>query len=134
MNINKVILVGRLGKDPEYKELQGGNHVCKFSLATSNSWKDKKTGEWKSQAEWHRVVIWGPRAAACGEYLKKGSIAMIEGRISYGSYESKTGQKMYTTDIVAEQVYFQKDKEEQTQESYDLGPEPNFDSVDEIPF
>lgn len=134
MNVNKVFILGHLGKDPEHKTLSTGGHVCNFSVATSESWKDKQ-GERQSRTEWHRVVVWGPRAEACGEYLRKGSLVHVEGKVATRSYEDKDGQKKYVTEIVATHVSFGKPKKEETlAPSHDFGPEPNFDSSDEIPF
>ena len=102
--VNKVILVGNLGKDPEVTYTSGGKAVCKFSLATSEKWTDAN-GEQKEKTDWHRVVVWGKLAEICGQYLAKGRKAYIEGKISYGQYE-KDGVTHYTTDIVAQNVIF----------------------------
>jgi len=97
--INKVILVGSLGQDPETKYLPSGSAVCNFSVATSESWKDKQTGEQKEQTEWHRIVVFNRLAEVCGEYLRKGSKAYIEGQLRTRSWE-QDGVKRYSTEIV----------------------------------
>ncbi len=100
--INKVILVGNLGNDPEVKFSQGGMAICRLSLATTNVRKDRD-GNNQEKTEWHRVTLFGKLGEIAGEYLKKGRTVYIEGRIEYGSYE-KDGQKHYTTDIIADEM------------------------------
>jgi single-strand DNA-binding protein len=100
--MNKVILVGNLGADPEVRYTAGGTAVCKFSLATSRRFTGKD-GQKQEKTEWHRIVAWSKLAEICGQYLSKGKQVVIEGRIEYGSYE-KDGVKHYTTDIVAENM------------------------------
>tara|TARA_B100000029_G_C17344125_1_gene876368 strand:- start:131 stop:592 length:462 start_codon:yes stop_codon:yes gene_type:complete len=100
-SINKVILLGRLGGDPEIRVSQEGKKIAKFSLATSDSWKDKNTNEKKEKTEWHRIVIFSPGLAEITEkYLRKGSLIYIEGQIQYGKYTDQAGIEKYTTDIV----------------------------------
>lgn len=101
--MNKVILVGNLGADPEVRYTAGGTAVCKFSLATSRRFTGKD-GQKQEKTEWHRIVTWAKLAEICGQYLAKGKEVYIEGRIEYGSYE-KDGVKHYTTDIVAENMH-----------------------------
>jgi single-strand DNA-binding protein len=100
--LNKVILVGNLGADPEMRYTASGTAVAKFSLATSRKFTGKD-GQKQEKTEWHRIVAWGKLAEICGQYLSKGKQVIIEGRIEYGSYE-KDGVKHYTTDIVAENM------------------------------
>jgi single-strand DNA-binding protein len=100
--VNKVILVGNLGADPEVRYTAGGTAVCKFSLATSRRFTGKD-GQKQEKTEWHRIVAWSKLAEICGQYLSKGKQVVIEGRIEYGSYE-KDGVKHYTNDIVAENM------------------------------
>jgi single-strand DNA-binding protein len=100
--VNKVILVGNLGADPEVRYTAGGTAVCKFSLATSRKFTGKD-GQKQEKTEWHRIVAWSKLAEICGQYLSKGKQVVIEGRIEYGSYE-KDGVKHYTTDIIAENM------------------------------
>ncbi|GMV31084.1 MAG: single-stranded DNA-binding protein [Rhodanobacteraceae bacterium] len=101
--INKVILVGNVGKDPETRYSAGGMAVTTISVATSESWKDKQTGEQKEKTEWHRVKFFGRLAEIAGEYLKKGSQVYIEGSLRTEEYE-KDGVKRYSTDIVAAEM------------------------------
>jgi single-strand DNA-binding protein len=100
--INKVILLGNLGADPEVRTTAGGDAVATISIATSDSWKDKNTGEDQQKTEWHRVVFFRRMAEVVGQYLKKGSSVYIEGQLQTNSYEDKnTGEKKYSTQIVA---------------------------------
>lgn len=101
--VNKVILVGNLGRDPELSYLPSGQSVAKFSLATSRSYKDKN-GEMKTDTEWHNIVAWGRTGEICAQYLKKGSQAFVEGRIQSRTWEGRDGQKRTSVDIVAENV------------------------------
>ena len=99
-SVNKVILVGRLGKDPEVKYTPSGTPVAKFSLATNERYKDKG-GEWQDRTEWHNIVAWQRTAEIVGEYVKKGSQIYIEGRLQTSSWEDKqSGEKKYRTEIV----------------------------------
>jgi single-strand DNA-binding protein len=101
MSVNKVILVGRLGKDPETRYTGSGQAVCNFSLATDESYKDRN-GERQKRTEWHRVVVWAKLAEICQQYLKKGSLIYVEGRIQSRQWDDKaTGQKRYATEIIA---------------------------------
>ena len=100
-SVNKVILLGTLGKDPELKYTPQGTAVAKFSMATNESYKDKQSGEWKERTEWHNIVCWQRTAEVAAEYLKKGSKAYIEGRLTTRSWDDKdSGQKRYMTEIV----------------------------------
>lgn len=103
--VNKAILVGNLGKDPEVTFTTSGKAVCKFSLATSEQWKDKQSGEKQERTTWHNIVVWGPQAESCGQYLHKGSKIYLEGKISNRSYE-KDGQTRYITEIEARDIKF----------------------------
>ena len=103
---NKAILVGRLGSDPEVRYTPSGVAVANFSIATSEEWKDKDTGEKKERTEWHRIVAWSRLGEICGEYLSKGRQVYIEGRIQTRSWEDRDGNKRYTTEIVASDVQF----------------------------
>jgi single-strand DNA-binding protein len=103
-SVNKVILVGRLGKDPEIRSTPTGTTVAKFSLATDDRYTDK-AGEKQERTEWHNIVAWGKLAEICGQYLRKGKLVYIEGSIRTDSWDDKeTGQKKYRTDIVANQM------------------------------
>lgn len=99
-SVNKVILVGNLGNDPEIRSMQSGDEVCNLSIATSESWKDKATGEKREKTEWHRVVIFSPGlVGVCKNYLKKGAKLYLEGQLQTRSWE-QDGQKKYTTEVV----------------------------------
>ena len=99
--VNKVILIGRLGADPEVRYTPSGVAVANFSIATSEEWKDKNTGEKKEQTEWHKIVAWRRLGEICGEYLQKGRQVYIEGRLQTRSWEDKEGNKRWTTEILA---------------------------------
>lgn len=101
-SVNKVILLGRLGKDAETKFTTGGAAVTKFPLATSRRWKDQQTGEWKEETDWHNIVVW--RQENVANYLTKGRQIYVEGRLQTRSYEDKDGQKKYFTEVVADDV------------------------------
>jgi single-strand DNA-binding protein len=102
--INKVILVGRLGSDPEVKYTPSGVTVAEFSLATSEEWKDKSTGEKRERTEWHRIEAWRRLGEICGEYLRKGKQVYIEGKIKTDTWEDGDGNKRYRTKIVAQNM------------------------------
>jgi single-strand DNA-binding protein len=105
--VNKVILVGYLGQDPELNHIAGGQAIANLRLATSRTWKDRETGERKQDTEWHDVVVWGKQAEACGEHLEKGRLVYIEGRLKTEKWQDKqTGQDRYRVKIVAESVRF----------------------------
>lgn len=101
---NKVILVGNLGQDPEIRYLQNGNAVANISLATSETWKDKNTGENQEKTEWHRVVMFRRLGEIAGEYLKKGSKVLIEGKLQTRKWQDQNGNDRYTTEIVADKM------------------------------
>lgn len=98
--VNKVILVGNLGNDPEIRYMPNGGAVANITLATSESWRDKATGEMKEQTEWHRVVLFGKLAEVAGEYLRKGSQVYIEGQLRTRKWNDQSGQEKYTTEVV----------------------------------
>lgn len=133
MSVNKVILLGRLGQDPEIKHTNTGKAVCNFSVATSDKWTDKTTGERHEKTEWHKIVVWDKLAEICGQYLKKGREAFIEGKLRTRSWDDKDGTKKYTTEILVSEVRFvgsgkqdaMKTPTEQTQQGF---------TNDEIPF
>ena len=101
-SVNKVILVGHLGKDAETKFTPGGASVTKFSVATSRRWKDQQSGEWKEETDWSNVTLW--RAENLSPYLTKGKQVYVEGRLHTRSYDDKDGKKVYATDVVADDV------------------------------
>ena len=102
--VNKVILVGRLGQDPEMKYMPNGNAVTNVSLATSESWKDKQSGQQQERTEWHRVVFFNRLGEIAGEYLRKGSQIYIEGSLRTRKWQDQSGQDRYTTEIVASEM------------------------------
>lgn len=104
-SVNKVILVGNLGRDPEVRHSPDGAAMCSISIATTSSWKDKNTGERREETEWHRVSFFGRLAEVAGQYLKKGSSVYIEGRLKTRKWQDKnTGEDRYSTDIIADQM------------------------------
>ncbi len=106
MSVNKVILVGRLGQDPEMKYTPSGTGVCNFSIATSETWNDK-SGQKQERTEWHRIVVWSKLAELCNQYLAKGRQVFVEGKLQTRSWDDqKTGQKKYMTEINATTVQF----------------------------
>jgi len=98
-NLNKVMIMGRLGTEPDYRVSQQGMQICKLNIATNDKYKDK-SGEWKEETDWHRVVLFGNLADIANKYLKKGRAVYIEGKIKTSSYD-KDGEKRYSTDIIA---------------------------------
>lgn len=105
MSVNKIILIGRLGQDPELKFIASGTAVCNFSLATDRKWNDKE-GKRQQVTTWHKIVAWGKQAETIKEYLSKGSQVYIEGRVDNRSYEDKEGVKKYISEVVVEQFRF----------------------------
>ena len=105
MSLNKVMLIGNLGKDPELRFTPSGRAVARFSLATSESWTDQQ-GQKQDRTEWHNVVVWGKQAESCGQYLSKGRQVFIEGSIRSRQYDDKEGQKRYITEVIAQRVQF----------------------------
>jgi single-strand DNA-binding protein len=103
--VNKVILVGYLGADPDMRYTPSGQGVCEMRVATSESWNDKN-GQRQERTEWHRIVVWGKRAEVCSKYLSKGRQVYVEGRIQTRSYDDKDGNKRYITEIIAADVQF----------------------------
>ena len=104
-SVNKVILVGNLGKDPEVRFTPSGRAVAKFPLATTDSWTDQENSR-QERTEWHNVVVWGKQAESCGQYLAKGRQVYVEGAIRSRSYDDKEGNKRYITEIVAQRIQF----------------------------
>ena len=142
MSVNKVILVGNLGKDPELRYTSGGTAVATFSLATSERYKDRN-GEQQEKTEWHNIVTWRNLAEICGKYLHKGKQVYIEGRIQTRSYDDRDGNKRYITEIVADQMQMLGSKGDDAGRSrgddFDQRPEPQvseppFNPDDDIPF
>jgi single-strand DNA-binding protein len=153
--VNKAIIVGNLGRDPEVRYSANGNAIANVTVATTDSWRDKQSGERQERTEWHRVVFFGRLAEIAGEYLKKGSQVYVEGRLQTRKWEDQSGQERYTTEIVAAEMqmlggrgsadasessgdshYAQGPSERPTSSggggSRSAAPEPEFD--DDIPF
>lgn len=125
--INKVILVGNTGKDPEYKTLQDGTPVAKITLATTESFR-LKSGETKTNTVWHTIILWRGLANLARDHVRKGSLLYIEGKLQNRNFEDPAGQKKYVTEVVADQVLLldkrQKDPEEESEESQEDRPLP----------
>ncbi len=105
MAVNKVILIGNLGQNPEIRHTPGGQAICTLSIATNESWTDKN-GQKQEKTEWHRVVVFGKLAELCGQYLQKGRQAYIEGKLQTRSWQDKDNQTKYTTEVVAQTIQF----------------------------
>jgi single-strand DNA-binding protein len=142
--INKVILIGNLGQDPEVRYMPNGNAVANVSVATSESWKDKNSGEMQERTEWHRVVFFRRLAEIVGEYLKKGSKVYVEGRLQTRKWQDQSGNDRYTTEIVADQMQMLDSRgggggafdsaPSQSQSAPAPGPGPDEGFDDDIPF
>ncbi|HPQ81550.1 MAG TPA: single-stranded DNA-binding protein [bacterium] len=104
-SVNKVILIGNLGADPDMRVTGGGQKVANFNIATTERWNDK-SGQKQEKTEWHRIVVWGPQADNCAQYLSKGRQVYIEGRLQTRQWDDKEGNKRYTTEVVAQRVQF----------------------------
>jgi len=139
-SVNKVTLIGRLGRDPEMKYTQGGQAITNFSLATSIEWKDKSSNEKKEKLEWHRVVAFRKLAEICGQYLTKGRQVYVEGRLQTRSWE-KDGETRYTTEIIATDMKMlgskpaaHTDHADHADQSPPLESYPDGEIPDDIPF
>ncbi|AUZ81294.1 single-stranded DNA-binding protein [Aeromonas sp. ASNIH1] len=152
--INKVILIGNLGQDPEVRYIPGGNAVTSITLATSETWRDKQTGEAKERTEWHRVVLVGKLAEVAGQYLKKGSQVYVEGKLQTRKWQDQSGQDRYTTEVQVDsftgvlQMLGGKPQQGSSQKAQSQPParpaatpsagqqsnEPPFDYDDDLPF
>lgn len=133
--INKVMLIGNLGSDPEVLTTANGTIIAKISIATSEQWKDKETGEKKDKAEWHRVVFFNRLAEIASQYLKKGSKVYVEGSLRTNKWTDKSGNERYTTEIVAKEMQMldsKKNSNNQTKQVNAEQPTEAFD--DDIPF
>lgn len=131
--INKSIIVGRLGADPEVRYMTTGVAVCNLSIATSEEWKDKATGEKKQQTEWHKVVLYRGLAEVAGKYLKKGSLAGVEGRLKTRKW-TKDGVDHYTTEIIADELQLLGSNKGEQQSEPEISFQENKDFDDDIPF
>ena len=143
-SLNKAILIGNLGADPETRYTTSGDPVCNIRLATTETWKDKTTGEQKESTEWHRVVFYNRLAEVAGQYLKKGSQVYIEGKIKTRKWQNKDGQDQYTTEIQATEMKMLGGRRDGQQDNQDPFAHPNdqkraqagtvADLDDDIPF
>lgn len=133
MGVNKVILVGNLGQDPEIRYIQNGSAVANFSLATSESWKDK-TGQKQERVEWHRIVAWGKLAEICGEYLSKGNQVYIEGRLQTNKWQDKEGKDRYTTEVVANNMVMLGQRGNKQLPPANQSDNSGFEDSEDIPF
>jgi single-strand DNA-binding protein len=137
--INKVILVGNLGKDPEVRYLEGGTAVANFSLATSENYKDKTSGERRTVTEWHNVVVWRGLAEIAEKYLKKGNQVYIEGKLRTRKWQDKDGKERYTTEIVGDNMQMLGKKDDNSSISTSGSPDTpevdiKNDKTDNLPF
>ncbi|MDA7746781.1 single-stranded DNA-binding protein [Psychromonas sp.] len=103
-SVNKVVLVGNLGKDPEMRYTQNGGAVANFSIATTESWKNKQTGEYENKSEWHNIVVFGKFGEMVGQYLKKGAKVYVEGKLQTNKWQGQDGQDRYKTEIIANDI------------------------------
>lgn len=143
-SVNKAIIVGNLGRDPETRYMPNGEAVTNVAVATTDSWKDKNTGEKKESTEWHRITFYRKLAEIAGQYLKKGSQVYIEGRLQTRKWQDKDGQDRYTTEIIADTMQMlgsrqssepKADGYEETPAVRNQRPAPNFNDMDDdIPF
>lgn len=133
-SVNKVIVLGNLGKDPELRHLPNGDAVCNFSLATTESWKDKD-GNKQDKTEWHNIVIFRKLAEIAGEYLKKGRPVYIEGRLQTRKWQDKEGKDRYTTEIVADQMQMLGSRDEAKEVAKPTQAPTGFEDMEsDIPF
>ena len=137
--VNKVILIGNLGKDPEVRHLESGAVVANFPIATSETYKDRKTGERITQTEWHNIVIWRGLAEVAEKYLKKGNSVYIEGKLRTRSWDDKEGNKRYTTEVVADNMTMLGGKSDSSSPEPSNSSEPDVspfedDSSGDLPF
>ncbi len=128
MNLNKVFLIGRLTKEPEVRSTPSGQVVCNFSLATNRVWTNKETNQKEEKTEFHNIVLWGRLAEIASQYLNKGSLVLVEGRLQTRSWQDSSGNKRYWTEIVAENIQLG---------PKNVSPQPSFDNhqkkTEEIP-
>lgn len=135
-SVNKVTLIGNLGKDPELRYAQSGSAVASFSLATSEQWKDQE-GNPQERTSWHNIVIWGKLAEIAAEYLKKGRKVYLEGRLQYRDYEDKSGNKRYVTEVVVNDLVMLGSRQDgggEKEESAPGAPPSVSEEKDDLPF
>lgn len=143
-SINKAIIIGNLGKDPEVRYTQGGQAMARFSVATTDTWTDRDNAR-QERTEWHNIVVWGKQAETCGQYLSKGRQVYIEGRIQTRKFEDREGKERYFTEINAREVRFLGSRDgggARSDQSFEDGPSGGFDDAgagsvppdDDVPF
>jgi single-strand DNA-binding protein len=132
--LNKCTLIGNLGNNPETKDLGNGRQVCTFSVATSESWKDKQTGEKKTATEWHKVNFFSPVAEICAKYLKKGSKVYVEGSIHTRKWQDNNGQDRYSTEIKGRDMKMLGDKTQQSEQVQEYKPQAQQQAVPQSNF
>lgn len=143
-SVNKAIIVGNLGRDPEVRYTQSGQAMARFTVATTDTWTDRDNAR-QERTEWHNIVVWGKQAETCGQYLSKGRQVYIEGRIQTRKFEDREGKERYFTEINAQQVTFLGGRDgggARSGQSFDDGPSEGFDDMgagsvppdDDVPF
>jgi single-strand DNA-binding protein len=132
-SLNKVMLIGNLGKDPEVRFTAAGQAVASFSLATSEKFKGK-TGEWEERTEWHNITLWGKLAEIAGEYLSKGKTIYVEGRLQTRKWQDKSGNDRYSTDIVGDKMQMLSPKGERSGGEVSSAPKSSASNYEEPPF
>ncbi|MFP4184561.1 MAG: single-stranded DNA-binding protein [Halorhodospira sp.] len=136
--VNRAIILGNLGRDPEVRYTQGGTAVANLNIATSESWKDKRTGEQQTKTEWHRVTLWARLAEVAGQYLRKGSKVYIEGQLQTRKWQDQSGQDRYTTEIVGREMQMlgggDQQQQQPSQQQQQQEPEAPQDFDDSVPF
>jgi len=134
-SVNKVILIGNLGADPEVSTTQQGTALAKFRIATTETWKDRNTGERQERTEWHSIVAWDKLAQICGEYLHKGKMVYVEGSLQTRSWDDQNGQKRYKTEIKANNILMLSPRVEgAARELAPAAPAGTPDEDDDVPF
>jgi single-strand DNA-binding protein len=136
-SVNKVILIGHLGADPEISTTQGGTALAKFRIATTDTWKDRSTGERQERTEWHSIVAWDKLAQICGEYLHKGKMVYVEGSLQTRSWDDANGQKRYKTEIKANNILMLSPRGEGAaprEYPHAVAPAGTPDEDDDVPF
>jgi len=133
-SVNRIFVIGNLGKDPETRYLNNGDAVTNFTVATSETWKDKATGEKKEETQWHRIVCFRRLAEIAGEYLKKGSMVYVEGKIQYRKWTNKEGHDVYTTELVASDMKMLTPRQQHQDSEPPAKQTPPDDPGEDIPF
>lgn len=133
-SVNKVILIGHLGADPEVSTTQQGTALAKFRIATTETWKDRTSGERQERTEWHSIVAWDKLAQICGEYLHKGKMVYVEGSLQTRSWDDQNGQKRYKTEIKANNVLMLSPRVDGGKDLVPATPAGTPDEEDDVPF